>query len=529
MIVWGASGTGKSRGVTKPFVIKAIQRGESVVLVDTKGEMYEATAGYAHSHGCIVRAYNLLDLMNSDGFNCIYDIEQNPELVRTVAEIVIANTSNSKDRQSFWETAEKNLLTAMLYYVSTACDDNGQLLPIEQRSLGSIYKMLASEHFNKLADRITKLPAGHPAKAPFDLIRETPIQNRANIVMGLGNRLGVFQNKLVDCINKYNDIDLSLPGQRQCIYYCIISDQDSSLEFLSSMFFSLLFLRLSDYARQHGERGRLPVKVNVCLEEFCNIGYLGESFLRVMSVIRSRNVAVQLVVQGVPSLFNRYPHKEWEEIISNVDWQIFLGCNDQMTAEYISEKCGMITIRTDTSQMPQQPLFSPVYSSTRPYSISRASTQRALMMPDEILLMDNNKCLILIRGQRPLMLDKIIVEEMPEYADLVPCRSTEHIPVWHEAEARLEEKQRKAVEAKAVAAEDSPAVLPPVEPPPQAVSRDTPPKARKRTRRRPVSGSAWEGQQTLDGYGGGDGDNSNMPISAELLRDEDFIASLQKR
>lgn len=160
----------------------------------------------------------------------------------------------------------------------------------------------------------------------------------------------MFQNKLVDCITKYNDIDLSLPGQRPCAYYCIISDQDTSLEFLSSMFFSLLFSRLTDYARRHGTNGRLPVKVNVCLEEFCNIGYLGESFLRVLSVIRSRNVACQLVIQGAAQLSGRYPHKEWEEIIGNCDWQIFLGCNDHMTADYISEKCGMVTIRTDSNQ-----------------------------------------------------------------------------------------------------------------------------------------------------------------------------------
>lgn len=189
MIVWGASGTGKSRGVIKPFILKAAQRMESIVVVNTKGELYESTAEYMREKGYLVRAYNLLDFENSDGFNCIYDIEQDPELVRTVAEIIIQNTSNAKDRQNFWETAEKNLLTAMLYYMSTACDENGQLLPIEKRSLGTIYNMLASERFGKIAERIDDLAPGHPARAPFDLIRETPVQNRANIVMGLGNRL----------------------------------------------------------------------------------------------------------------------------------------------------------------------------------------------------------------------------------------------------------------------------------------------------------------------------------------------------
>jgi type IV secretion system protein VirD4 len=242
-----------------------------------------------------------------------------------------------------------------------------------------------------------------------------------------------------------------MPGQRPCIYYCIISDQDSSLEFLSSMFFSLLFFRLTSYSRRFGKDGRLPVKVNVCLEEFCNIGYLGASFLRVISVIRSRNVACQIVVQGAAQLSGRYPHKEWEEIVGACDWQLFLGCNDQMTAEYISKRCGAVTVRTDSHQMPQQPLFSPIYSSTRPYSISRSAAQRMLMMPDEIMQMDNKDCLVLIRGRRPLRLNKIIVEELPEYPMLKPCRVVKHEPSWREAETEAERKRQEEAAAEATA------------------------------------------------------------------------------
>jgi len=191
ILVYGASGTGKSRGFVKPFILQAAKRMESLVLVDPKGELFESTSQYLRDQGYLVRAYNLLDLENSDGFNCLYDIEQDPELVRTVAEIIIKNTSNAKDRQNFWETAEQNLLSAMLYYMADARDENGDLLPIERRSLGAIYNMLASERFGRISELIADLPPGHPAKAPFDLIKETPVQNRANIVMGLGNRLAL--------------------------------------------------------------------------------------------------------------------------------------------------------------------------------------------------------------------------------------------------------------------------------------------------------------------------------------------------
>lgn len=106
---------------------------------------------------------------------------------------------------------------------------------------------------------------------------------------GLGNRLSVFQNSWVDKITKYNEIDLEPPGKRPCAYFCIISDSDSSLEFLSSLFFSTLFVRLTNYARRHGENGRLPMKVNICLDEFCNIGKILD-FKKLISTVRSRGI-----------------------------------------------------------------------------------------------------------------------------------------------------------------------------------------------------------------------------------------------
>ncbi|GHU79657.1 hypothetical protein FACS1894191_2960 [Clostridia bacterium] len=482
IICYGASGTGKTRGFIIPFILKAAGRGESVVVVDTKGELYEKTSALFRDKGYLVRAFNLLDLENSDGLNCLHDIAEDQDLVRTVAEIIIKNTSNAKDRQNFWETAEKNLLTALLYYMSTATDGNGALLPIEERSLGAIYNLLAVGHFAKISELITALPSGHPAKAPFDLIKETPIQNRANIVMGLGNRLGVFQNKLVDCITKYNDIDLALPGQRPCAYYCIISDQDSSLEFLSSLFFSLLFSRLSNYARRYCPDGRLPVKVNICLEEFCNIGVLAD-FKRIISVIRSRNVACQLVVQGVAQISERYPRGEWEEILGNCDWQIFMGCNDSMTASYWAEKCGSVTVRTETGTMPQQPLFSPVLSSTRPYSISKSSAKRLLMMPDELMRLDNDKCILSVRGQRPAMLYKVAPEELPEFQNLAPCRVVEHIPAWREQEAERKAASKSQKQTAAVS------------------NNDATESADKRGKKIPEQ---IDGQETLGGYSGGE-------------------------
>jgi hypothetical protein len=113
-----------------------------------------------------------------------------------------------------------------------------------------------------------------------------------------------------------------------------------------------------------------------------------------------------------------YPKTEWEELIGCTDIQICLGCNDVDTATYISKKCGMVTIKVENNQMPLLPLFSPVYSSTRPYSQTKSNTQRALMLPDEIMRMDNQESLVLLRGQKPLKLYKITPDEHPSFQRL---------------------------------------------------------------------------------------------------------------
>ena len=111
-----------------------------------------------------------------------------------------------------------------------------------------------------------------------------------------------------------------------------------------------------------------------------------------------------------------------------------MGCNDLTSAKYISEKCGKVTISVLNNQMPMMPLFSPVYSSTRPYSQTRSNTQRDLMNPDEVLRLENRKCLALFKGHKPALLYKMTPEELPDYAGLATCRVIDYIPEWRRKE-----------------------------------------------------------------------------------------------
>lgn len=432
IIIYGSPGTGKSRGFVMPFAMQAVKRGESLIMVDPKAEFYEMYSEFFREQDYTVCAYNLLDLFASDGWNCVTETANDLNLVQNVAEIIIKNTSSESDKDDFWAKAEKNLLMALLHYVGTmAYPGTDKLLPVEERSLGTIYKILSSTSVQELDAKFRSLPPDHPALPPYGIFRQAHKQIWGNIIIGLGNRLNVFQNKLVDDITKHHEIDLTLPGKQKCAYFCIISDQDSSLEFLSSMFFSLLFVKLFDFARSQPNR-RLPVCVNVLMDEFCNISLLDSK--KIFSVARSRNINIQAAIQSIAQIANRYPKNEWQEIIGDCDYQLFLGCNDMMTAEHISGQCGEITVRVNNSMIPMTSLFSPLVREMRSYTQNKTGTGRPLMMPDEVRRLPKNQAILLIRGSKPLKLTKITPEEHPYFSKLKPCKAIDYEPLWQRKE-----------------------------------------------------------------------------------------------
>ena len=294
----GAPGSGKTRGFIIPFLLGCAERGESVFITDPKGELFEKMSSYFEEKGYYVKAVNFLDMEHSDGWNCLYGLDTERQLVQTVANTIIQNTSSPKEADDFWARAELNLLMALLHYVCNLKDGNGHLLPIEQRSIGAVYRMIANDSIAELNRKLAALPPDHPAKGHHGLFLKAKDTLWSNIITGLGNRLSIYQNALVDKITSSNDVDLILPGKQRCAYFVIISAQDSAYRFLSSLFFSLAIPQLSDYARLHGEGGRLPVMVNFCLDEYCNIGYM-EGMADALNSIRGFNMSCQVVVQSL--------------------------------------------------------------------------------------------------------------------------------------------------------------------------------------------------------------------------------------
>lgn len=438
MLVIGAPGTGKSWGFVRPMIFQCVKRRESMILTDPKAELYESTAGYLADMGYEVRVFNLLEMEHSDRWNCIGEADYDERLIPIIASTIINNTSSEKEAGDFWAKAELNLLTALLYYVQNDKDVSGNVLPLSQRRLGRILSLLTDNGLATIDHEINLLPAGHPAKGPYGLFLQAKENIRGNIVIGLGNRLNVFQDKLVDALTADSTIDLTLPGQKPCAYFCILSAQDHTYAFLSSLFFTMIFSRLEQYARRETEDGKLPVPVNFVLDEFPSIGKLGD-FKRSIAFTRGFRMNCIVIVQSIAQLADIYPRREWEEITACCDATICLGVNDTTSAQFISEKCGMTTIRVTNNQQPQTPLFSPVANLSRPYSQTRSNTQRALMQPDEVLRLDNAKSIVMLRGQLPMLLYKVMP---PEFADFKKLR-TLSIAKYHGKTDEVEEEPRK--------------------------------------------------------------------------------------
>ena len=437
----GAPGTGKTRGFIIPFLLGCAKRKESVFITDPKGELFERMSLYFKDSGYTVRAINYLDMEYSDGWNCLSGLDQEKRLVQTVANTIIENTSGPKEADDFWSRAELNLLMALIHYVVNLKDDRGRLLPIEQRGLGNVYDIIANKSIGEINKTLAALPPEHPARGPHGLFLKARENLWGNIVIGLGNRLAVFQDQLVDKITRNHDVDLTLPGTQPCAYFVIISAQDSAYRFLSSLFFSLAIPQLSNYAHRNG--GRLPVLVNFCLDEYCNIGYM-DGIADALNSIRGFNMSCQAVVLSLSQWQDRYPGKQWENQLNTFDTTLYLGCNDNTSAKYISEKCGKITIGVVNNQMPLTPLFHPVYTTTRPYSQTRSNTARDLMDQSEIQRLDERKCIALFNHRKPALLFKLTPEELPGYDKLTPCRVTDYVPEWRRREEAEEQKPKKA-------------------------------------------------------------------------------------
>lgn len=418
--IYGATGSGKSSSFAIPMIYGVIKRGESIIMTDPKSELYNETSRYFRENGYEVKVFNLVECWHSDSWNCLNEIGDDPLMAQTFADIIIKNTSDGKKGDPFWENSEMNLLKALSLYVQMHPS-----IPPNEKNMGTVYDLALTGDTN-LASLFNQLSEDHPAKFPYRIFAQAEPKVRTSVVAGFGTRLQVFQNKLIKEITSYNEIDLIAPAKKKCAYFVITSDQESTLDFLASLFFSFLFIKLVKYADSTKNRV-CDIPVNFLLDEFPNIGEIPD-FTKKLSTIRSRRMSATIIFQSVAHLKGRYPNDEWQNIISNCDMQICLGCNDPQTAEFLSKRSGELTAEV-TSTSTNKKTMAPVQLIPE-YKETEGKGKRMLLTPHEVQTLPPENLLVVFRGQKVLKLKKYFYKEHPEYKKLKPTLSIRHVPNW---------------------------------------------------------------------------------------------------
>lgn len=424
LAVYGASGSMKTRSFCMNRILQGVSRGESLVICDPKSELYEKSSEYLRDKGYTVRVFNLVSPENSDSWNCLCEVEGQELMAQLFVDVIIKNTTGGGKGDHFWDSAEMNLLKALVLYV-----DKGY--PPENRNMGQVYQLITLNSETALNSLFEVLPINHPAKAPYSLFKQASDSVRSGVIIGLGSRLQVFQSELIKKITAKDEIDLELPGQKPCAYFLVTSDQDSSFDFLASLFLSFVFIKLVRYADRNCEGGRLPVPVHVLGEELTACGTIPDLSRR-LSVIRSRNISMSCVFQNLAGLQNRYPLNLWQEILGNCDVQLFLGCTDPLTAEFVSSRTGLASVAV-SSKSKQLGTWR-ISNYTPEYRETSGVGKRPVLTPDEVLRLPIDEALVIIRGKKTLKVDKMDYSKHPEYPLLRSCKASAHIPEWRRLE-----------------------------------------------------------------------------------------------
>ncbi len=413
-------GSKKSRGYVLPNILNLAIHNKSMILTDPKGELYKKSYIFLKNQGYIVKLLNLVEMDKSDRWNPLSVIENEID-AQIFSEIVIENTQldKSKGQDEFWSRTAQNLLKALIL---------GQIELLknkEDRSISKIYNTLSTGDIKSI-DRYFVNIRG-PGKMSYNIYAQSTDVVKQSVVTGLATRLQIFQTKKLRKITDKNDIDLKMPGKEKCAYFCVTSDMDSTFDFISSLFFSFLFIKLIRMA-DNNTSGKLDIETYFLLDEFPNIGKIPD-FEKKLSTMRSRGLNTSIIFQSIAQLKNRYCNNVDQEILGNCDTKICLGCSEMLTAEYVSKLLGTSTVETNTIKKESG------FDGNFTYGMnSIGTTKRNLINPDEIIQLDNNQEIVILRSQKPLICKKYDYLKHKS-AEKIKILEDNYIPEWRKEES----------------------------------------------------------------------------------------------
>lgn len=416
--VIGGSGSGKSAACVRGDMLQMVKRGDSMVITDPSGELYESMSGYLKDNGYNVKIFNLVDMEHSDSWNCLAEIENSDINAQIFADTIIQNTDGEKGGGDFWSKCAMNLLKAVCLYVAKS--------PVIPTNLGEAYKLLAGRSAAELDQLFDAMPMNEDtqaAKLAYNIYKKASDNVKGGVLIDLGSRLQVFQGSLVRKITSYDEIKLEDLGTKKSAFFIVTSDQHSAFDFLAVLFYAMLFIKIVKVAREHG--GKLPVSVNFLLDEFSNIGAIPD-FKKKISTVRKYNVNITVIVQNIAQIQNRYPHGQWEEILGNCSTTVFLGCTDNTTAKYISECTGTATVVVESRSGGSGGGVLAPQDIKESYGLGK----RAVMNPDEVKQMPSDEQIVFIQGEKPKKMKKIFYFERPEYEQLTKKSIMDYEPQW---------------------------------------------------------------------------------------------------
>lgn len=435
--IFGSSGSKKSRAFAMINILKQAVLGRSLICTDPKSELYKKSCVYLKRKGYTVKILNLVNPEYSDCWNPIYEVETETD-AQVFAEIVIANTEvdRSSSGDQFWTRTEQNLLKALILHVAIELDD------VTKKNMGYLYSILASGDL-KTVDEVFKNSKG-ATKASYNIYAQATDVVKQSIVTGLATRLQIFQTDNIKAMTMKRDINLDLPGKEKCAYFCVSSDMDSTFDFLAGLFFSFLFIRLTRQADRN-KNGKLDNETYFILDEFPNIGKIPD-FEKKLSTMRSRGINTAIIFQSIAQLKNRYPNDVWQELLGNCDSKLCMGCNEIMTAEYVSNLLGVATVENNSVRKENGFDGYLTYG-----NVNIAASKRNLINPDELIKLDNNKLIIIIRGKKPLIAFKYDYSEhelSKEMEEIIIEKYKEKLDVKEIIQSELEkqEKETKKIE-----------------------------------------------------------------------------------
>lgn len=406
-IVIGGSGAGKTRFYAKPNLMQA---NTSFVVLDPKGENLRDTGHLLEEKGYEVRVLDLINMEKSYCYNPFVYLKDDNDVQRLVTNLFKATTpKGSQSNDPFWDTAASMLLLALIFYLKYEAPKDEQNFPMvmellragEVREDNDEYQSPLDELFERLEMREPE----HIAVKYYKDYHSGSAKTLKSIQITLAARLEKFNLSSLAALTVTDDLDLPSLGEKKVALFALIPDNDTSYNFLVSILYTQLFQQLF-YLADHKYGGRLPVHVHFLMDEFANVS-LPDDFDKILSVMRSREVSVSIILQNLAQLKALF-EKQWESICGNCDEFLYLGGNEQGTHKYVSELLGKATIDTNT--------YGKSTGHSGNYSTNYQITGRELMTPDEVRMLDNRYALLFIRGERPVMDEKFDILKHPNVA-----------------------------------------------------------------------------------------------------------------